>query len=245
MASRSTPRASRVTAIDRPARSLPAEQCISAGEAPSESSSSTRRCSAVRVVMINRYESIIRCAARPSPSISRSVARSPSRTMVQNPAPSAGSDSGRLTVRTPGSATSGPSSLTSAELRKSKTVCSPSESRNAASVSVACARWPLRNSTPRPTCRPSTVGRPPTSRKLRTPVSSGSVDGTCGVCCVTGAPSARPPAPLVGEADCADHTTCGYEGDQVAIGPVEGRPGALRAGCATPMMFWSVWNWGE
>lgn len=42
--------------------------------------------------------------------------------------------------------------------------------------------------------RPSTVGRPPTSRKLRTPASSGSVDGTC---CVTGAPPIGPSAPLL------------------------------------------------
>jgi len=34
--------------------------------------------------------------------------------------------------------------------------------------------------------RPSTVGRPPTSRKLRTPARSGSVGGTCcGTSCVT------------------------------------------------------------
>lgn len=39
------------------------------------------------------------------------------------------------------------------------------------------------------TRRPSTVGSPPTSRKLRTPVSSGSVDGAC---CVTGTPPTPP-----------------------------------------------------
>ena len=56
MASRSTPTASSETAMDRPARSLPAAQCISAGTLSSASACSTRLCSAVRSLMIVRYE---------------------------------------------------------------------------------------------------------------------------------------------------------------------------------------------
>ncbi len=145
----------------------------------------------------------MRFAALPSARSVRSCSMSPSLTIFQNSAPSAGSVSGRLTLRTPGSSTSGPSSFLSAALRKSKTVCRPREPRNAASFSVAWARWPLRKSTPCRTRRPSMVGRPPTSRKLRTPVSSGSVDGTC---CVTRAPPIRPPA-LLAEGPSFDDTT--------------------------------------
>lgn len=90
--------------------------------------------------MIIRYEVIIRSAPWPSARIARSWSRSPSRTIFQNSAPSAGSLSGRLTLRTPGRATSGPSSFWSAALRKSNTVCRPSEARKAASSAVAWAR---------------------------------------------------------------------------------------------------------
>ncbi|CAM5298441.1 hypothetical protein SALBM135S_05737 [Streptomyces alboniger] len=230
MASRSTPTARSVTAMESPARSLPAAQCISAGTLSSASACRTLLCSAVRCLMIVRYEADIRSAALPSARIERSVSRSPSRTIFQNSAPSAGSVSGRFTFRTPGSATSGPSRRWSAALRKSKTVCRPSEDRKTVSASVACARWPLRKSRPGRTRRPSAVGSPPTSRKLRTPASSGSDSSdtsdisACGTCCVTGSPRALRPASLAGE--CAfDDTTWVLP----AISPAQRLPGARPA----------------